>query len=227
MPHDPQRVKTDLPQNAHSATGGHVTTTGTDEHAAGEAPATQLVERDVVSIDRPALPYSAPPLQKSGEAVTIDQSTPRDSAFLDAATQSLASGQTSRAKLSTSTENSTASLPSGSAARYRVLRSHAKGGLGEVFVAHDVELNRDVALKEIQERFTNSPESRSRFLFEAEITGRLEHPGIVPVYGMGEYADGRPYYAMRFIKGQSFRDVIEQFHRAYDRRTAFTSGRQR
>jgi len=45
--------------------------------------------------------------------------------------------------------------------------------------------------------------SRQRFLLEAEITGGLEHPGIVPVYGLGTYADGRPYYAMRFIKGDS------------------------
>jgi hypothetical protein len=84
--------------------------------------------------------------------------------------------------------------------RCRRLRPHAKGGLGEVFVALDSELNREVALKEIQDRHADSPVSRSRFLMEAEITGGLEHPGIVPVYGLGTYADGRPFYAMRFIK---------------------------
>ena len=47
---------------------------------------------------------------------------------------------------------------------------------------------------------------------EAEITGGLEHPGIVPVYGLGTYAGGRPYYAMRFIKGDSLKEAIEQFH---------------
>jgi serine/threonine protein kinase len=56
------------------------------------------------------------------------------------------------------------------------------------------------------------PESRSRFVLEAEITGGLEHPGIVPVYGLGSYADGRPFYAMRFIKGDSLKDTIERFH---------------
>ena len=45
------------------------------------------------------------------------------------------------------------------------------------------------------------PDSRARFVREAEITGGLEHPGIVPVYGLGRYPDGRPYYAMRFIRG--------------------------
>src|SRR5262249_40568370 len=83
--------------------------------------------------------------------------------------------------------------------RYRRLRPHAKGGLGEVFVALDAELNREVALKEIQAHFAEKQESRARFLREAEITGRLEHPGIVPVYGLGADSEGRPFYAMRFI----------------------------
>src|SRR5262249_51806346 len=97
--------------------------------------------------------------------------------------------------------------------RFRVLRPHARGGLGEVFVAHDEELHREVALKEIQGRHAADPSRRRRFLLEAEITGRLEPPGIVPVYGLGAYADGRPYSAMRFIKGDSLRHAIERFHR--------------
>ena len=72
------------------------------------------------------------------------------------------------------------------ALRFRILRPHAKGGLGEVFVAHDEELHREVALKEIQDRHADDPDSRARFLLEAEITGGLEHPGIVPVYGLGQ-----------------------------------------
>ncbi len=88
----------------------------------------------------------------------------------------------------------------------------AKGGLGEVFIAQDLELHREVALKEIQKRFTQSNESRSRFVQEAEITGRLEHPGIVPVYGLGQYADGRLFYAMRFIRGESMARAIHRYH---------------
>jgi eukaryotic-like serine/threonine-protein kinase len=98
--------------------------------------------------------------------------------------------------------------------RYRRLRPHARGGLGEVFVALDSELNREVALKEIQEQHADRPASRARFLLEAEVTSGLEHPGIVPVYGLGQYADGRPFYAMRFIKGDSLKDAIARFHAA-------------
>ena len=96
--------------------------------------------------------------------------------------------------------------------RFRILRPHAHGGLGAVFVALDAELHREVALKRILDSHADDPDSRHRFVMEAEITGGLEHPGIVPVYGLGNYADGRPYYAMRFIRGESLKEAIEQFH---------------
>jgi serine/threonine-protein kinase len=96
--------------------------------------------------------------------------------------------------------------------RFRVLRPHARGGLGAVFVALDSELNREVALKQIVDRYADDPVSRQRFLLEAEVTGGLEHPGIVPVYGLGSYASGRPFYAMRFIRGDSLKEAIQQFH---------------
>jgi serine/threonine-protein kinase len=96
--------------------------------------------------------------------------------------------------------------------RYVLLRPYAQGGLGEVFVARDEELHRDVALKQIQARYAQDPVSRARFVLEAEVTGNLEHPGIVPVYGFGQYGDGRPYYAMRFVRGDSLKEAIRRFH---------------
>src|SRR5262249_53717500 len=98
--------------------------------------------------------------------------------------------------------------------RFRVLRPHAQGGLGAVFVALDTELHPEVALKQILDRHTDDPASRQRFFVEAEVTGGLEHPGIVPVYGLGTYGDGRPYYAMRFIRGDSLKEAIQRFHAA-------------
>jgi serine/threonine-protein kinase len=96
--------------------------------------------------------------------------------------------------------------------RFRVLRPHARGGLGAIFVALDTVLHREVALKQILDAHADNPVSRQRFLREAEITGGLEHPGIVPVYGLGNYGDGRPYYARRFIRGDSLEEAIERFH---------------
>ena len=96
--------------------------------------------------------------------------------------------------------------------RYHILRPHAKGGLGQVSVAEDTELHREVALKEIQPRFAEDPGSRGRFMLEAEVTGGLEHPGIVPVYSLGKTANGNPFYVMRFIRGDSLKEAIEHLH---------------
>lgn len=106
----------------------------------------------------------------------------------------------------------TRSAPGPSRGRFQILRSHAKGGLGEVFVAFDSELNREVALKEIQGKHAASPESRQRFLVEGELTGRLEHPGIVPVYSLGASARGNPFYVMRFVRGGSLKAAIDRLY---------------
>ena len=98
--------------------------------------------------------------------------------------------------------------PTSAGGRFQVLRLHAEGGLGEVYVARDEEVHREVALKQIKAEHADDPQGRARFLLEAEITGGLEHPGIVPVYGLGTYDDGRPFYAMRFIRGDSLKDAI-------------------
>ncbi len=90
--------------------------------------------------------------------------------------------------------------------------SHARGGLGEVYRAVDSELHRVVAIKGLQQRFASSPEMIRRFLMEAEVTARLEHPGIVPVYRMIQHPNGSPAYVMRFIEGQTLQDVVASFH---------------
>ena len=75
---------------------------------------------------------------------------------------------------------------------------------GSSFARATASFVRTVALKEIQPDHSDNPHYQERFIFEAEVTGSLEHPGIVPVYGLGRYSDDRPYYAMRFIRGRSF-----------------------
>lgn len=95
--------------------------------------------------------------------------------------------------------------------RFTVLRLHQQGGLGRLMIAQDSELNREIALKEILPAYADDQENRRRFVREAEITGNLEHPGIVPVYSLGEFADGRPYYAMRLIRGVDLRMAIDDY----------------
>ncbi len=97
--------------------------------------------------------------------------------------------------------------------RYTVREFHRAGGLGQVWIASDQEIPREVALKDIKPQHARNPELQARFVREAEITGRLEHPGVVPVYGLGRYPDGRPFYAMRFIQGTSLGESIREFHR--------------
>ncbi len=98
--------------------------------------------------------------------------------------------------------------------RFQTIRFYARGGLGEVFVAVDHELGREVALKQIREQHADDRRSRTRFLNEARITANLEHPGIVPVYSLGFHQDGRPYYAMRFLKGETLKEATQAFHQS-------------
>jgi hypothetical protein len=98
------------------------------------------------------------------------------------------------------------------AGRFRAVRPHATGGLGRIWLALDAELKREVAIKELLNEHANRPDARERFVLEAEVTARLEHPGIVPVYGLGTAPDGRPFYAMRLIQGKSLEVAIQELH---------------
>ena len=99
--------------------------------------------------------------------------------------------------------------------RFEILRPLATGGMGVVSEALDREFQRPVALKEILPAGADDETYRQRFLCEAAITGRLEHPGIIPVYSQGSQPDGRPFYAMRLISGErsgTLQQALRQFH---------------
>lgn len=104
------------------------------------------------------------------------------------------------------------SAPDRDRSRYRMLRKYKSGGIGQVFLAWDDEVGRTVALKEMKEKHLSNSGMRARFVREAGINGNLEHPGIVPVYGRGVYEDGRPYYAMRFVDGETLQQAIDRMH---------------
>ena len=106
-------------------------------------------------------------------------------------------------------------------AQFSELRLHARGGLGRIYKAFHVGLAREVALKFLREDRARDPEIVARFRREAEITARLEHPGIVPIYGLGRDEAGNPCYAMRFIEGKTLDQSTEAFYtvRMLDQRT--------
>ena len=102
--------------------------------------------------------------------------------------------------------------------RYENIRLHATGGIGQVWLARDTHLRRDVALKELKPDQTSSGAARARFLKEAQITGQLEHPGIVPVYELAQRTlDQQHFYTMRFVNGRTLNQATRAYH---DRRAA-------
>lgn len=99
--------------------------------------------------------------------------------------------------------------------RYEVLEMLAEGGMGRVSIAWDREFSRRVAIKSIQPQVLTTQEVRARFDQEAQVTAKLEHPGILPVYSRGESAEEGPYYTMRLIAGgnaSSLHRAIRELH---------------
>src|SRR5262245_42596676 len=94
-------------------------------------------------------------------------------------------------------------LPTAEARRYSILGEIAKGGLGRILAAEDRTLQRKVAIKEL---LVNR--GHARFLHEALVTARLQHPSIVPLYEVGRWPSGEPYYSMRLVSGQPLDAVI-------------------
>ncbi len=95
--------------------------------------------------------------------------------------------------------------------RYTLTHLHAKGGMGRVWLARDGSLGRQIALKELRPDQSDNTIVCSRFLYEAKITAQLEHPGIVPVYELGE--GDAPYYTMRFVRGRTLSEAIRAYHK--------------
>jgi serine/threonine-protein kinase len=99
------------------------------------------------------------------------------------------------------------------AERYSLTRLHAQGGLGQVWLARDHALGREVALKELRPERAGYQPLLQRFLEEATITGQLEHPGIVPVYELAQRPESKqPFYTMRFIKGRTLSEASQAYH---------------
>lgn len=110
--------------------------------------------------------------------------------------------------------------------RYRLLDNFAHGGLGNIWRAEDTAIHRHIAFKELLPKALKNRVIVERFLEEAQITGQLEHPGIVPIYDVGYQENGTPFYAMKLLKGGNMEEAIEAMHAlapgSTERQLAFT-----
>jgi serine/threonine-protein kinase len=93
---------------------------------------------------------------------------------------------------------------------YVLLGKMGEGGMGVVYKARHVALNRLVAVKTLRDSMAVSPIIRARLLAETEAVARLPHPGIAPVHEVGELPDGRPYFAMKLVEGHTLAELLEQ-----------------
>jgi len=101
----------------------------------------------------------------------------------------------------------TSLLPQVARERFEFLGVFAKGGVGRIVRAHEPHLGRTVAVKELRQ---SEPESRERFIREARLTARLQHPGIVPVYDAGCWPGGDPFFSMKLVSGKPFSRVVRR-----------------
>jgi eukaryotic-like serine/threonine-protein kinase len=99
-------------------------------------------------------------------------------------------------------------LPDLGGTRYRLMKRIGSGGMGTVYLAEDSVLGRRVALKVLDVPGA-ADEFAARLLREAHVLARLEHPGIVPVHDAGTLADGRPFYAMKFVEGERLDQLVQ------------------
>src|SRR5258705_7936084 len=97
-------------------------------------------------------------------------------------------------------------LPTTSRDRYTIAGEHARGGLGVILRARDEHLGRTVAIKELGA--ASDERQSTRFVREALITARLQHPGIVPVYEAGRWPTGARFYAMKMVSGKTLREEL-------------------
>jgi tetratricopeptide (TPR) repeat protein/tRNA A-37 threonylcarbamoyl transferase component Bud32 len=105
--------------------------------------------------------------------------------------------------------------------RYQLLGEIARGGMGAILKGRDNDLGRDLAVKVLLESHKDKPEVIQRFVEEAQIGGQLQHPGIAPVYELGQFRDRRPFFTMKLIKGKTLATLLAERNRPTDDRTKF------
>src|SRR5262245_30804277 len=94
--------------------------------------------------------------------------------------------------------------------RYALQAEVARGGMGVIVRVEDRTLGRTLALKVLRKRYRDDTDIRQRFLDEARIAGQLQHPGVAPVHDVGTLVDGRPFFTMKLVKGETLSDLLHR-----------------
>ena len=110
---------------------------------------------------------------------------------------------------------------SDSDSRYQLQGEIARGGMGAIIKGRDTDLGRDLAIKVLLASHKDKPEVIQRFVEEAQIGGQLQHPGIAPVYELGQFSDKRPFFAMKLVKGETLAKLMDDREDAADERGKF------
>jgi serine/threonine protein kinase/Tfp pilus assembly protein PilF len=94
--------------------------------------------------------------------------------------------------------------------RYQLFGEIARGGMGVILQGHDNVMRREVVFKVLREEHQDNPSLRQRFIEEAQVSGRLQHPGVVPVYEIGRFDDRRPYFTMKLVQGRTLAALLAE-----------------
>jgi serine/threonine-protein kinase len=181
----------------------------------------QVAEPDRLALLRELLALDLHYRARHGDSPTADEyrrRLPGYAAPIDAAFALSLTGPDGRAELTSGgpeeppsgDQTVTDPTPPQRAGRYTLEGEIARGGMGAVWRARDTDLGRTLAVKVLRADYRGRTELERRFREEAQITGQLQHPGIPPVHEVGTLEDGRPFFAMKLIKGRTLADLLEQ-----------------
>ena len=101
-------------------------------------------------------------------------------------------------------------MPRSDPSRYQLLGEIARGGMGVILKGRDPDLGRDLAVKVLKSELAGKSAAVERFVEEAQVGGQLQHPGVVPVYELGRFADGRPFFTMKLVKGRTLAALLAE-----------------
>ena len=216
MPHGPGEDPTILPPTMLDDAVGAPTRLDADpSRPSGFAPplaGTEVADATVFVDDRVATftgdERAATVLDAAEAATLLDPGSPGRRTVPTGATTIPPAGSPEATASGSGGKAATGGAATPTSVRYVLETIAGRGGMGTVHVARDVELLRKVALKELSLEVAHDRSARSRFVREVQVTAQLDHPHIVPVYGLEVASGGRPAYAMKLVEGQTFGQLI-------------------